>query len=66
MTGVSVEGGKHIVVRGLGDRYTKIILNSIEIPGLDPDKNSVQTDIFPTNLVDNLLVYKTFSPRSPR
>lgn len=62
VTGVSVEGGKHIVVRGLGDRYTKIILNSIEIPGLDPDKNSVQTDIFPTNLVDNLLVYKTFSP----
>ena len=38
VTGVSVEGGKHIVVRGLGDRYTKIILNSIEIPGLDPDK----------------------------
>ncbi|MFN8319452.1 MAG: TonB-dependent receptor [Saprospiraceae bacterium] len=65
VTGVSVEGGKHIVVRGLGDRYTKIILNSIEIPGLDPDKNSVQTDIFPTNLVDNLLVYKTFSPDLP-
>lgn len=65
VTGVSVEGGKHIVVRGLGDRYTKIILNSVEIPGLDPDKNSVQTDIFPTNLVDNLLVYKTFSPDLP-
>ncbi|MBK8700917.1 MAG: TonB-dependent receptor [Saprospiraceae bacterium] len=65
VTGVSVEGGKHIVVRGLGDRYTKITLNSIEIPGLDPDRNSVQTDIFPTNLIDNLLVYKTFSPDLP-
>ena len=65
VTGVSIEGGKHVVVRGLGDRYTKIVLNSMEIPGLDPDKNSVQTDIFPTNLVDNLLVYKTFSPDLP-
>lgn len=65
VTGVSVEGGKHVVVRGLGDRYTKIILNSSEIPGLDPDKNSVQMDIFPTNLVDNILVYKTFSPDLP-
>ncbi|MFM2392671.1 MAG: hypothetical protein RLZZ546_648, partial [Bacteroidota bacterium] len=65
VTGVSVEGGKHVVVRGLGDRYTKIILNSSEIPGLDPDKNSVQMDIFPTSLVDNILVYKTFSPDLP-
>ncbi len=65
VTGVSVEGGKHVVVRGLGDRYTKTILNGVEIPGLDPDKNSVQMDLFPTNLIDNILVYKTFSPDLP-
>ncbi len=65
VTGVSVEGGKHVVVRGLGDRYTKTILNNVEIPGLDPDKNSVQMDLFPTNLIDNILVYKTFSPNLP-
>lgn len=65
VTGVSVEGGKHVVVRGLGDRYTKTILNSVEIPGLDPDRNSVQMDLFPTNLIDNLIVYKTFSPDLP-
>jgi len=62
VTGVTIEGGKYVFVRGLGDRYTKTILNGMEIPGLDPDANSVQIDIFPTNVVENVAVYKTFSP----
>ena len=65
VTGVSVEGGKHVYVRGLGDRYTKTQLNHMEIPGLDPDRNTVQMDIFPTNLIDNITVYKTFTPDLP-
>ena len=62
VTGVSVEGGKHVIVRGLGDRYSKTNLNGSNLPGLDPNKNSVQFDIFPSNLIDNIIVYKTFSP----
>lgn len=62
VTGVSVEGGKYVYVRGLGDRYTKTTLNGMEVPGLDPDRNALQLDIFPTNLIDNITVYKTFTP----
>ncbi|MDH5475678.1 MAG: TonB-dependent receptor [Cyclobacteriaceae bacterium] len=62
VTGVSVQGGKYVYVRGLGDRYTKTTLNGMSIPGLDPDKNAVQIDIFPTNTVENVVVYKTFTP----
>jgi len=65
IAGVTVEGGKYVFVRGLGDRYSKSILNGLEIPGLDPEKNSVQLDIFPSNLIDNIVVYKTFSPDLP-
>ena len=65
VTGVSVEGGKHVIIRGLGDRYSKTILNGMSVPGLDPDRNSVQLDIFPTNLVDNIIVYKSFIPDLP-
>lgn len=65
VTGISVQGGKHVFVRGLGDRYTKTILNGMVIPGLDPDKNAVQMDIFPTNVLDNIMVYKTFTPDLP-
>ena len=65
VSGVSVEGGKHVIVRGLGDRYSKTILNGMDVPGLDPDRNSVQLDIFPTNLIDNIIVYKSFTPDLP-
>ncbi len=63
--GVSVQGGKYVFVRGLGDRYTKSILNGMDIPGLDPDRNTVQMDIFPTNIIDNIIVVKSFTPDLP-
>ncbi len=63
--GISVEGGKYVFVRGLGDRYTKTILNGVDIPGLDPDRNTLQMDIFPTNVIDNIIVHKSFSPELP-
>ena len=63
--GVSVEGGRYVFVRGLGDRYTKTILNGVDIPGLDPDRNTMQMDIFPTNLIDNIIVHKSFSAELP-
>lgn len=65
VTGVSVQGGKFVYVRGLGDRYTRTTLNGMTIPGLDPDRNDVQIDIFPTSILENVIVYKTFSPNLP-
>ena len=65
VTGVSVEGGKYVYVRGLGDRYTSVMLNNVEIPGLDPDRNSLQLDIFPTNIIDNMMVMKSAVAEMP-
>lgn len=65
VTGVSVEGGKYVYVRGLGDRYIKTTLNGVDIPGLDPDKNTLQMDIFPTNLINNIIVSKNFTADMP-
>ncbi|UXP30590.1 TonB-dependent receptor [Reichenbachiella agarivorans] len=65
VTGVSVEGGKYVFVRGLGDRYTKTMLNNVDIPGLDPDRNSLQIDIFPTSLLNNMMVAKSFTADMP-
>ncbi len=63
--GVSVQGGKYVYVRGLGDRYTKTTFNGLDMPGLDPDRNSLQMDIFPTNIVDNIIVSKSFTADLP-
>lgn len=65
VTGVSVEGGKYVYVRGLGDRYSKTTLNGVDVPGLDPDRNSLQMDIFPTSLISNIIVSKTFTAELP-
>jgi TonB-dependent receptor len=65
VTGVSVEDGKYVYVRGLGDRYSKTTLNNVDIPGLDPDRNSLQMDIFPTSLIDNMLVMKSSVAEMP-
>ena len=63
--GVSIQGGKYVYVRGLGDRYTKSILNGVDIPGLDPDRNTIQMDLFPTNILENVLVLKSASAEYP-
>ncbi len=65
VTGVTVQFGKYVYVRGLSDRYSKTTLNGADIPSLDPERNTVQMDIFPSNILDNLLVYKAFRPDLP-
>ena len=63
--GVSVQGGKFVYVRGLGDRYTKSILNGMDIPGLDPDRNTLQLDIFPSQILENIVVIKSSTADQP-
>lgn len=65
ITGVSIEGGKYVFVRGLSDRYSKVVLNSVDIPSLDPNKNSVQLDLFSSNIIENIFVQKTYSADLP-
>jgi TonB-dependent receptor len=65
VTGLTIEGGKYVYVRGLSDRYSKTTLNKAEIPGLDPNRNAVQLDLFPTNMIENMKVVKSFSPDLP-
>jgi len=63
--GATIEDGKYVYVRGLSDRYSKTVLNGADIPGLDPNRNSVQMDLFPSALIESIVVYKSFSPELP-
>ncbi len=65
VTGLTVEGGKYVYVRGLSDRYSLTTLNKAQLPGLDPNRNAVQLDLFPTNMIENMKVIKTFTPDLP-
>ena len=64
VSGVSTNGG-FITVRGIGDRYIKTTINGLRIPTLDPFTNNIKLDMFPSSLVDNILISKTASPDLP-
>ncbi|MET0391265.1 MAG: TonB-dependent receptor [Polyangiales bacterium] len=64
VVGVSVEGA-NLVIRGLGGRYSRVYLNGDPIPSTDPDRPSVDLDLFPTSVIDSMTVSKTFLPYMP-
>ncbi len=57
--------GNFVFVRGLSDRYIKTTLNGAEVPSINPRRNTIEMDIFPTNLVDNLVVVKSQTANLP-
>ena len=65
VSGVSVQDGKYIFVRGLGDRYTQASLNGARIPSPEPEKKVVPLDMFPTGLLQTITTIKTFTPDQP-
>jgi outer membrane receptor protein involved in Fe transport len=65
VTGVSVIGGKDLVIRGMGDRYTTTNLNGSTLPSPDPDRQSTPMDLVPAGLLDNIVVEKSFTPDKP-
>lgn len=65
VTGASVVEGKYVYVRGLGDRYTSTQLNGAEIPSADPYKRAGSIDLIPSNLIDNIVTIKSFTPDKP-
>ncbi|MBL6763763.1 MAG: carboxypeptidase regulatory-like domain-containing protein [Verrucomicrobiae bacterium] len=65
ITGVTIQEGKFVVVRGLSDRYTSSSLNGAEIPSADSDKQAAQLDLIPAGMIKRMEVRKTFTPDLP-
>ncbi|MCB0792505.1 MAG: TonB-dependent receptor [Flavobacteriales bacterium] len=64
ITGVSTVGS-FVTVRGLADRYIVNTINGSRVPTLDPFTNNLRLDLFPTGLLDNIVITKTASPDLP-
>ena len=60
--GASVSNGKSAVIRGLPDRYVSSQMNGVRLPSADEDKRAVELDQFPSEVISNLQVSKTFTP----
>ncbi|HZI02857.1 MAG TPA: carboxypeptidase regulatory-like domain-containing protein, partial [Archangium sp.] len=44
----TVVGGRYVLLRGLGGRYSTTLLNGAILPSPEPDEQAVPLDIFPT------------------
>lgn len=62
VSGVSVQDGKYVFVRGLGDRYTTSSLNGARLPSPEPERKVVPLDLFPAGLIQSVTTSKTFTP----
>ncbi len=62
VAGASVQDGKSAVIRGLPDRYVSSQMNGVRLPSAEEDKRAVELDQFPSEVIANLQVSKTFTP----
>ena len=65
ISGASVQDNKFVVIRGLSDRYNFGLLNGASLPSTESDRKAFSFDLFPSNMLDNLVVYKTATPDLP-
>ena len=65
VSGVTVQDGKFVHVRGLGERYTTTSLNGARIPSPEPERRLVPLDLFPAGLLQSITTSKTFTPDQP-
>ena len=65
VSGVTVQDGKYVFVRGLGERYTTTSLNGSRMPSPEPERKVVPLDLFPSGLLQNVTTSKTFTPDLP-
>jgi len=65
VSGVTVQDGKFVQVRGLGERYTTTSLNGARIPSSEPERKVVPLDLYPAGLLAGIATAKTFTPDLP-
>ena len=67
VSGVTLErnsngDGQHAILRGMDKRYNYTLVNGVKIPSPDNKYRYVPLDIFPSDLLDRLEVYKALTP----
>ncbi len=65
VTGLSVTDGKYVFVRGLGERYSSTEVDGVRIASPEQNKRVVPLDLLPANLLDNIVVQKTYTADRP-
>ncbi len=65
VSGASIQDNKFVIIRGLNDRYNSAMINGLPLPSTEADRKAFSFDIFPSVMLDNMLIFKTASPDLP-
>jgi outer membrane receptor protein involved in Fe transport len=65
VSGIALQEGKYIIVRGLADRYNQTMVNGALMSSTEPDRKTFSYDIFPSSTIENIIVNKTAIPELP-
>lgn len=65
VSGATIQDGKFAIIRGLSDRYNMAMLNNTILPSTEPDRKAFAFDVFPSNVLDNIIIMKTGQPNLP-
>ncbi len=62
VSGASIQDDRFAIIRGLNDRYNAAFINGAPLPSTESDRKAFAFDIFPSSILDNLIIYKTAIP----
>lgn len=62
---ITIERDQYLYVRGLGGRYVKTLVNGSEIAQFDLSYANIGLDLYPSSILENIVVYKNFSADMP-
>lgn len=62
ISGVSTNDNRRVVVRGIAERYNVAMLDGVILPSTDVQVRDFEFDIIPSNLIDNIVVSKGYTP----
>ena len=60
--GLTLVDGKFVYVRGLGERYSSVLVNGAAVPSPDLTRSVIPLDLFPTSIVQSVKIQKSPSP----
>lgn len=62
VSGTTIQENKFAIIRGMNDRYNAAYLNGAPLPSTESDRKAFAFNIIPSNLIDNLMIYKAPAP----
>lgn len=65
VSGTAIQDNKFAIIRGLNDRYNMALVNGSPLPSTESDRRAFAFDLFPSNLLDGITIYKTASSDMP-